>query len=66
MLEGETDPAQLVIRIVGMIKTLRSVGAEVSGRHVGHCVSLGLEHGPEAGATAVRALADAIGECLQS
>jgi hypothetical protein len=66
MVAVEADRDEIVIRIVVVIKTLRSLGAEVSCRHVGHCVHHSLELGPDAGAAAARTLAEAIRGLVQS
>lgn len=66
MVTAGAEHGDVLIRIVGMIKTLRSVGSEVAGRHVGHCVNHGLEHGPEAATTAAGELTEAIRRLVQS
>jgi DNA-binding FrmR family transcriptional regulator len=66
MVAAGAERDEIVIRIVGMMKTLRSVGSQIACKHVGHCASHGLEHGPDAGAAATAALADAIRQLVQS
>lgn len=66
MVTVGAEHGDVLIRIIGMIKTLRSVGSEVAGRHVVHCVDHGLEHGPEAATTAAGELTEAIRRLVQS
>lgn len=66
MVEAEAGRDDVVIRLVIIMKTLRSLGAEVSCTHVEHCMQHRIEYGPEAGATAARTLAEAIRGLVQS
>lgn len=65
MVAAGADPDRVVTRLITMIRTLRTVGAEVSGNHVGHCVDHGLRYGESAAATAAGELAAAIRALVQ-
>jgi DNA-binding FrmR family transcriptional regulator len=66
LVEADVDRAQVVIRIAGIIKILRAVGAEVSCLHVSHCAKHRAEHGREAGTAAAGDLAEAIRNLVES